>query len=104
MASTFIDEEETIASLSPVALMQSPICVLKKRIITKHTIAVNIKAIIHLTASFESKGRAFITNPKISVFPISDTLTALFITARLTVCRPLIVIIPESIGFILHFV
>ena len=33
VASTFIDDEETIASLSPVALMQRPICVLKNLII-----------------------------------------------------------------------
>ena len=46
-----MDDEETIASLSPVALMQRPIWVLKNQIIIRHTTAANINETIHLTAS-----------------------------------------------------
>ena len=54
VASTFIDDEETIASLSPVALIQRPICVLKNLIIIIHTISANISANAVFTVSLES--------------------------------------------------
>jgi len=46
--STFIDDALTISGLSPVALMQSPIWVLKNQIIT----AITNTTIIKLTTAF----------------------------------------------------
>ena len=65
--------------------MQRPIWVLKNQIIIRHTTAANINETIHLTASLLIFSKAAEITVNISSFPMRDTFTAFFITARLTV-------------------
>ena len=102
--STWMEEARTISSLSPVARIHSPIWVLKNKISNSAQRAVKHSATSNFTVSLSKKGSSVPTILKIVVLLIRERLELLPIANKFTEYKPLMVRIPDRMGWIPNLV